>query len=237
MSRTQLGVRIVLPLAVLAAVGVMVYSYMTIDAASPVVSTAAVTRGDIMQTVAASGTVEALTTVQVGTQVSGTVQALFADFNDIVRAGQVLAKLDPSLLQTQVVQASAGLVKAQADAERTRVAVDDARAQESRATFLSDKQLISAAARETATMDVRTAEAQVKSAVAQVAQARASLNHARLNVSHTTAIQAYRGPARSPGHQWGGGPGPARRRADADGHRVAPGRHGDREGVGAPRHQ
>ncbi|MDO8834472.1 MAG: efflux RND transporter periplasmic adaptor subunit, partial [Vicinamibacterales bacterium] len=115
-----------------------------------------------------------------------TVLELFADFNDIVRAGQVLAKLDPSLLQTQVVQASAGLVKAEADADRTRVAVDDARVREGRAIFLSDKQLISAAALETATMDVRIAEAQVKSAVAQVAQARASLNHARVNVAHTT---------------------------------------------------
>lgn len=186
MSRTQLGFRLVLPLVLLAAIGVMVYSYMTIDAAAPAVGTAAVTRGDVVQTVAASGTVEALTTVQVGSQVSGTVLQLFADFNDIVRAGQVLAKLDPSLLQTQVVQASAALVKAEADADRTRVAVDDARVRERRATLLSDKQVISAAALETATMDVRTAEAQVKSAVAQVAQARASLNHARVNIAHTT---------------------------------------------------
>jgi HlyD family secretion protein len=186
MSRAQLGVRVVLPLVLLAAIGVMVYSYMTIDAAAPAVGTAAVSRGDVVQTVAASGTVEALTTVQVGSQVSGTVLQLFADFNDIVHAGQVLAKLDPSLLQTQVVQASAGLVKAQADADRTRVAVDDARVREKRAIFLSDKQVISAAALETATMDVRIAEAQVKSAVAQVAQARASLNNARVNVAHTT---------------------------------------------------
>ena len=72
------------------------------------------------------GTLQAVTTVQVGTQVSGTLQTLTADFNALVKRGQVLARLDPSLFQTQVEQSRANLVRAQADLERLRVAQQDA---------------------------------------------------------------------------------------------------------------
>ncbi|HEY7475335.1 MAG TPA: biotin/lipoyl-binding protein, partial [Vicinamibacterales bacterium] len=74
---------------------------------APAVRTAAVTVGDIRETVRASGVLEGVTTVAVGTQVSGVVSWLGADFNSVVRKGQVIARLDPSLLQTQVEQARA----------------------------------------------------------------------------------------------------------------------------------
>jgi HlyD family secretion protein len=66
-----------------------------------------VTRGSVVETVDATGTVEPVTTVLVGTQVSGTIQSLRADFNSTVRKGQVIARLDPSLFRTQVDQAQA----------------------------------------------------------------------------------------------------------------------------------
>jgi HlyD family secretion protein len=66
-----------------------------------------------VDTVGATGTLQAVTTVQVGTQVSGTIQALYADFNSLVKKGQVLARLDPSLFQTQIEQARANLIRAQ----------------------------------------------------------------------------------------------------------------------------
>ena len=66
------------------------------------VTTAAVTRGDIVDTVGATGTLQAVTTVQVGTQVSGTISELHADFNSLVKKGQVLARLDPSLFDAQL---------------------------------------------------------------------------------------------------------------------------------------
>src|SRR4051794_6138275 len=69
---------------------------------APTVTTAAISRGDIVETVGASGTLQAVTTVQVGTQVSGTIQQLYADFNSLVKKGQVIARLDPSLFQTQI---------------------------------------------------------------------------------------------------------------------------------------
>ena len=72
---------------------------------APVVTTGPVTRGSVVRSISATGTLEARTTVQVGTQVSGTIQALNADFNSIVRKGQVLARLDPSLYQSAIEQA------------------------------------------------------------------------------------------------------------------------------------
>lgn len=65
--------------------------------------------------------------MQVGTQVSGTVTDLLADYNDIVRDGQVLARLDASSFQAQSAQTDAGLVRANAEADRLRVSVEDAR--------------------------------------------------------------------------------------------------------------
>src|ERR1700693_2827924 len=68
------------------------------------VLTAPVTRGDVIDTVGASGTLQAVTTVQVGSQVSGNIQFLGADFNSIVKKDQVIARLDPSLIEAQLQQ-------------------------------------------------------------------------------------------------------------------------------------
>ena len=93
----------------------------------PKVTTVEVTRRDLVQEISATGSLEAVTTVNVGSQMSGIVQTLYADFNDIVRKGQTLARLDPSLFQTQVEQAEANLIRAEADVERLEVARDAAK--------------------------------------------------------------------------------------------------------------
>jgi HlyD family secretion protein len=184
MSRTQLGFRLTIPAVLLAIGAAGVYSYMTVGATAPTVTTVLVTRGDVVQSIATTGTLEAVTTVQVGTQVSGTVKELLADFNDIVRKGQVLARLDPALLKAQVEQAEASLVKAKADAERSRVALDSARVTFTRSATLAARSLISAADLEAASIDVRMAEAQLKSAEAAVTQAEASRDQALVNLDH-----------------------------------------------------
>ena len=99
-------------LLILAAVAVIAagaYGYYryTQKPVAPTITTARITRGVIAETVGATGTLQAVTTVQVGTQVSGTIQELNADFNSLVRKGQVLARLDPSLIQSQIEQARA----------------------------------------------------------------------------------------------------------------------------------
>jgi HlyD family secretion protein len=179
--------RILLIIAVMAAVTGTAAAYYraNADEDSPAFQTSKVTRGDVVQTVDATGALEAVTTVQVSTQVSGTIKALFADFNSKVKKGQVVAELDPSLMQTQVAQAQASLVKLQADVERARVDVDDTQAKLRRAQDLSAQQLIPRTDLETAETNARQAEAAVKSAEAQVAQARASLNQSQVNLAHT----------------------------------------------------
>jgi HlyD family secretion protein len=151
----------------------------------PTLTTVAVTRGDVVETVDATGTLQAVTTVQVGSQISGTIKALYADFNSEVRKGQVVAELDPSLLQTQVEQARATVVRLQADVDRARVQLDDSRLKANRAQELFDRQLIPRTDLETAQSTMKTNEAALKAAQAQVVQANASLNQNDVNMGHT----------------------------------------------------
>lgn len=172
----------------LAAAGVSGATYYYMSAGpdgGAAMTTVQVSRGSVVREVQASGTLEAVTTVQVGSQVSGVIQALNADFNSIVRKGQVIATLDPSLFQTQIEQARATVVRLTADLERLRVQVDSARSTLRRTTELAARQLVSSSDLEAATVQVRTAEAQLKSAEAQVTQAEASLHQAELSLSHT----------------------------------------------------
>src|SRR6266550_1861636 len=83
------------------------------------VITSPITRGDIVDTVGATGTLQAVTTVQVGSQVSGNIAWLGADFNSIVKKNQVIARLDPSLFDAQVQQARANLAQTRANLAKT----------------------------------------------------------------------------------------------------------------------
>ena len=169
---------------VLAGGGIYYYrSHNAVEAPSPV--TAAVTRGDVIAKVDATGTLAPVKTVQVGSQVSGTIKALHADYNSEVKKGQVVAELDPSLFQTQVDQARSTLVKVQADGDRAKVELDDAMSKARRAQELYDQKLISRNDLETAQATAAQAAAAIKSAQAMVTQARASLNQTQVNLAHT----------------------------------------------------
>jgi HlyD family secretion protein len=160
------------------------YAYRR-KAPEPTIMTAPITRGDIADTVGATGTLQAVTTVQVGTQVSGTIQALYADFNSLVRKGQVIARLDPSLFETQIEQARANLIRAQADLERLKVTLEDARTKLARARELAARQLIPQTELDNAEVTVRSTDAQIRSSQAQVTQAEAALNQSEVNLRHT----------------------------------------------------
>src|SRR5687767_10620401 len=175
---------IVLVVALLGAAGYGYYRYSQKPEA-PTITTARVTRGDLAETVGATGALQAVTTVQVGTQVSGTIQELNADFNSLVRKGQVLARLDPSLIQSQIEQARANLIRAEADLERLRVALDDSRTKLARAKELAAKKLIAQTELEAAEVTVRSAEAQLRSQQAGVTQSQASLRQNQVNLAHT----------------------------------------------------
>ena len=181
--------KLILIVLVLVAVGVGAGVYtMRRNQPTPNVTTQQLSRGDIVDTVGATGTLEAVETVDVGTQVSGVVQQLYADFNSIVRKGQVIAKLDPSLIQTQIEQQSANVVRAEADLERLRVNLADAQQKLERARQMSERNLIPRTELETAEVNVKSADAQIRSSQAALTQARAQLNNQRVNLGYTTIV-------------------------------------------------
>src|ERR1043165_6211505 len=98
------------------------------ESSTPQYLTARVERGNLRNTVTATGALQAVTTVQVGSQASGTISALYADFNSTVKKGQVIAQLDPSQAKAQVDQARANLENARASLAQARAAVVNSRA-------------------------------------------------------------------------------------------------------------
>lgn len=128
---------------------------------------ATVTRGNLESTVSATGQLSAVTTVQVGTQVSGQVAQILVDFNDRVKKGQLLARIDPTLAQQAVLDAQAGVVRAQADLDRSKAEYD-------RNKTLYDQKVLTATEFTTAQYNYTVAQASVKSA--QVALSRANQN-------------------------------------------------------------
>jgi HlyD family secretion protein len=151
----------------------------------PRFTTAPVDRGDIADVVGATGVLQAVTTVQVGSQVSGTIQELLADFNSTVRKGQVIARLDPALFKARVAQAQANLVSARADVERARAAVADAKQKYERAQELGKQDLVPEADVESAKSAYDAAQAQLLANQAAVSQTEAALNQAQVDLGHT----------------------------------------------------
>jgi len=154
------------------------------------VNTSPITRGDIVDTVGASGTLQAVTTVQVGSQVSGNISYLGADFNSIVKKGQVIAKLDPSLFDAQLQQARANLsqaranlAKSQSDLERAKVQLLDAQQKFTRSKELAAKQLLPQSDLDAAKIAVDTAEASLASQQATVSQTQAAINQSQATVN------------------------------------------------------
>jgi HlyD family secretion protein len=160
---------------------------------APEVATGVVSRGSILTVISATGTLEAVDTVQVGTQVSGAIQSLGADFNSIVKKGQVLARLDPSLIQAEILRAQANLLGAEADVERLNVMLQDAETKLGRAKELAARQLIAATDLEAAEITRRTNQAQVKAAAAQVTQVRAALSQTQVNLQKTVIVSPIDG--------------------------------------------
>lgn len=98
------------------------------QSSAPQYMTAKVERGNLRNTVTATGTLQAVTTIQVGSQASGTISALYADFNSVVKKGQIIAQLDPAVSKAQVDQARANLQQTQASLQQARAAVSNSRA-------------------------------------------------------------------------------------------------------------
>jgi HlyD family secretion protein len=173
----------------------------------------AVERGNIRSVVGATGTLTAITTTQVGTQVSGTISKWYADFNDHVKNGQLLADIEPSLFQAAYEQANANVKTSEADVvnsranigtllaglEKAKIGVRDAKIKLDRAQGMADNGLIpqsdldvakinyesAIASQRAAEAQLESARAQLVSSEARVAQAKANLSTAKVNLDHT----------------------------------------------------
>jgi HlyD family secretion protein len=132
--------------------------------------TATVARGPITQAVTATGTLNPVQNVQVGSQVSGNIQKLFADFNSIVKAGQVIAQIDPVVFQANVNQA-------EGDVANARAALELARLNEARTQALVAKQNSAQSDLDQATATLHQAEANVKIKEGALEKAKADLDH------------------------------------------------------------
>jgi HlyD family secretion protein len=157
------------------------------------VESAPVTTGPITRRVVATGSVQAVTTVEVGAQVSGIVQSLEVDFNSFVRAGEVIARLDPSLYQAALDQARASQLQAEAEFNQARAdltgfqtAEDDARRELVRVRALTVGQVLTHADLDAAQIAMNEATAGVQSGEARVTEARAAIDQARAAVDQAS---------------------------------------------------
>ena len=194
--------------------GFLFYRLSGQNASSQKFRSVKVERGDIAFVVTATGTINPVINVLVGSQVSGTIKALYADYNSIVKEGQVIAQIDPAIFQAQVDQAKANvltnqanllntqsnLVNAKANLVKAEVAVVDAKRTLDRNLPLVEKKVIAQATMDTAQTNYDTAMAQrdvakaqvgsatsqVESSKAQVEQAKAALKMAETNLRYTT---------------------------------------------------
>lgn len=132
------------------------------------------TKGDIKATVTATGTMNAVVTVLVGTQVSGTIKTLYVDFNSPVKKGQILAQIDPATFQAQVEQARANLQLAKANVEKADAALLDAKRTMERNKVLFAKNFIARSDLDTSETNYQSAAAQLSASKAQVGQAKSS---------------------------------------------------------------
>ena len=156
-------------------------------------TTKKVSLGKIRSQVTATGTVNAVTTVLVGTQVSGTIKNLYVDFNSYVKKGQLLAQIDAAAFDAQVQQARANLSAAQANVKKSEAALIDARRQLSRNKELFARKLIARMDLDTAETNELSAAAQLEASQAQVEQTRAALQVSETNLQYTRIISPVDG--------------------------------------------
>ncbi|MBM4121253.1 MAG: efflux RND transporter periplasmic adaptor subunit [Nitrospira sp.] len=155
--------------------------------------TALVDRGQITATVTATGTVNPVISVLVGSQVTGKIKALYADFNSVVTQGQVIAQIDPALFQSRVNQARASLRNAQGSLVKAQAALAQRKLELDRIDQLRRQEFVAQADLDLARTNFRDAAAQVEVVQAQVDQAQAALSNAELDLGYTTISSPVNG--------------------------------------------
>ncbi len=172
-KRSSLGIWIIVLIVVVAAIVGGIWAFTRHPNAGPQYETTPVERGDLTQTVTATGTLNPVTNVLVGCQVSGTISKIYVDYNSIVKTGELIAELDPSTYQAQVDQAEANLANAKANLELQQV-------EATRESELFTNKLVSGSDYDTAVATLHEAEASVKLNQAQVNMAKVNLGYCKI---------------------------------------------------------
>ncbi|MBP9975781.1 MAG: efflux RND transporter periplasmic adaptor subunit [Synergistaceae bacterium] len=142
-------------------------------------------RSDLRSVIQATGTLDAVETVDVGTQISGTVKEIYIDYNSVVKQGQLIAEIDSATQRTDVAQAEANLQVVQADLMNSEAVLANAEKSLARTRKLAEKDLIAKADVDTDEKTYLTAKAQVAASRARIAQYNATLNKTKINLGYT----------------------------------------------------
>jgi len=162
------------------------YAYLNGAQKPPVkYKTAKVERGSVMRVVTATGTVNPVQTVQVGSQVSGIVTNLYADFNSKVKEGQLVARIDPAPFQNKVIEMEANVQNMKGNLARARADLAQRKLDFDRSKALYEQELIAKADLDNAKTAYDTSLAGIQIGDAQVKQAETTLNKARLDLKYT----------------------------------------------------
>ena len=177
--------------AVIAAVGIVWWSMS--GSATTRYTTAAVTRGDVTPTVSATGTVNPVLTIIVGSYVSGVIQEINCDYNTEVKQGQICAKIDPRPYQTVVDQSKANLAEATAQVEKTKATLAYAQVAYDRNSRLVQTNAVSKDALDSAKAALDVARAQLGVDQATIKQRQAQLEAAEVNLGYTDIVSPVNG--------------------------------------------
>lgn len=172
---------------------IIIFIFFRGNGNEPKFRTDKVVKGDIEMAVTATGTVNPVTTVLVGTQVSGTIKEIYVDFNSRVNKGQLIARIDPALFEAQVNQAKANLLSAKANLEKAEVTLIDAKRTMDRNKELLSKNLIARSDLDSAETNYETAKAQMNVSKSQIAQTEAALSLAETNLYYTKIVSPVDG--------------------------------------------
>jgi HlyD family secretion protein len=179
--------------AVIIILALTAYYFLRSNNNEPKFVTEKAAKGDIVMTVTATGTVNPVTTVLVGTQVSGTINAIYVDYNSQVKKGHLIARIDPAPFEAQVEQARANLLSARANLEKATATRIDANRAMLRNKELFSKDLIARSDFDTSETNFDTAVAQENAAKAQIAQTAAALKLVETNLQYTKIISPVEG--------------------------------------------
>ncbi|MFM8818939.1 MAG: efflux RND transporter periplasmic adaptor subunit [Phenylobacterium sp.] len=194
-TRTNWRRRAALILGALILLGLVGFGFRSCrsEPEAPPYRTGEVEAGALVQTVSASGVIEAMVTVEVGSQISGQIQSVMVDFNDRVKAGQVLAELDPQTYQSRLRLGQADVAAGEAAVRQAEAQAQQARQELTRRQALADQGYYSQSALEAVEAQARTSAAALEVARARVQQSRASLRTTEVDLSRTRIVSPIDG--------------------------------------------